>query len=141
MHLSSIYNNMKRFVLVYHTSEGSEEIEMMTEMLFATEEAALRYLQDNFKGTDFIQCECVEVSGLNLLQLKRKTLKGTDVNIGARVEQLSGYEKEVPIHRYGRIIQNVLRRGDEVVAVEWDGNFTVSVCTLNNLRVISNDPR
>lgn len=72
MRLSPIYNSRIKWVMVYHTSYDSEEVEMLNgDLFFETEKGAWDWFHANHRIHNYIQPEAVIVS-LGKLVLNRQ---------------------------------------------------------------------
>lgn len=70
MHLSPIYSNMVRWILVYHTRVGSPgEVELVTEKVFKTSKKAIKWFDKHRQAKDFIRPMAVRFSGLDNLKI------------------------------------------------------------------------
>ncbi len=71
MHLSSVYSGRHKWVMVYHTSPDSEEVELVgsstigcgtgKEPIFNTEKEAWDWFHANYRIHHFIQPEAVRI--------------------------------------------------------------------------------
>ena len=71
MHLSSVYRNRFKWVMVYHTAPDSEEVELIgsssmnigtgNEPIFNTEKEAWDWFHANYRIHNFIQPEAVRI--------------------------------------------------------------------------------
>lgn len=67
MHLSPIYHNRFKWIMVYHTRIDSEEVEMCSgDLLFDTEEQAWTWFHAKYRIHHFIQPEAVKIRLGNL---------------------------------------------------------------------------
>jgi len=71
MQLSSIYTGIKLYALVYHIQLGSSDVELITTRFFESPKKAWKWFDKKHELVDFVEPECVGVSGFDSLRLIR----------------------------------------------------------------------